>query len=396
MRLRLAAVSACLLVGVASAPGCLVEEVDLTGLACPCGDGWACRCGVCVPEGEAGGDCPDETPWASTSHGRRRALDVAAVTEDLQDLVVQVRLTPERLDPALAGPTGEALRFFDATGRALAHEIDHWDPAGASVVWVRLPEVPKAGMRFFVYYDDSMASDVADAAATWEGYLAVWHLSPDLVDATGKGNGGTDLGTADEESPLGRARHFDQASAVDIGARPSLADVFQTGATITAVIQPNGWGGGSFGRILDKASGVAGEGGWSFQIANGGGVVESLRFERGFVDGSTSGWLGPANAVVLGSWQTVAVIYDEAGGAPLFFVDGASRGASSDGTGTGSFASDALQPLLIGNHEDIRGFDGAIDELRIAAGPRSGAFMEADHRSIRDELLSYGAEETRP
>ena len=34
-----------------------------------------------------------------------------------------------------------ALRFADADGNILPHEIDTWNPNGTSVVWVRVPEL---------------------------------------------------------------------------------------------------------------------------------------------------------------------------------------------------------------------------------------------------------------
>jgi len=402
---RYAAPLAGAIVVVGIAPSCVVEDLDLSGRACPCGPGWTCVCDVCVPEDEAdtatcGQGGGGVAPWHETSFAKRRRIDLGPVDETLTGFVVQVRLDAERIDYAAVGDVGAGLRFVGDDGAVLPHEIDHWDPAGTSVLWVALGEVAAEGGRFFVYYDDPEATDGQDPAAVWADYRAVWHMRDDLLDATANANHGTNGGSVDAEGRLGRARDFDGVGAyVDVGSDASLDDVFQTGATITAVIRANSFGGTDFGRIVDKSQGTAGQGGWGFELDNAAGNADrTLRFERGF-DADVSAWFGPQDAIVVGQWHTVGIVYDEASGdAPRFFVDGAPLPASDDGLGSGAPTSDAAQPMRLGNHAvlDTRGFDGLIDEVRIAPIPRSNAFMAAQHRSITDDLVTFGPEETRP
>ena len=66
-------------------------------------------------------------------------------------------------------------------------------------------------------------------------------------------------------------------------------------------------------------------------------------------------------------------------------------------SGSAGAADDSPQPLHLGNHPlGARGWDGAIDEVRIATVVRSNAWMATDYASMQDTLLTYGPAEARP
>lgn len=72
-------------------------------------------------------------------------------------------------------PDGSDIRFADADGSTIPHEIDTWDATGISLIWVKAPAVTK-DTTFTMYYKGTpeganVPSDV------WSGYTGVWHLN---------------------------------------------------------------------------------------------------------------------------------------------------------------------------------------------------------------------------
>ena len=70
---------------------------------------------------------------------RRLVLDNSASTADFLDFPVLVTLDATKIDYSLIADPAKDLRFEDATQAPIAHEIEHWNPAGESIVWIRVP-----------------------------------------------------------------------------------------------------------------------------------------------------------------------------------------------------------------------------------------------------------------
>ena len=98
------------------------------------------------------------------------------------------------------------LRFADADGNIVPHEIDTWNPDGTSIVWVRVPELSGTATELSMYYGGSGDGVAINAGEVWSasGHNAVWHFSGNgndsvngLEPATVKGSPdytNTDLG----------------------------------------------------------------------------------------------------------------------------------------------------------------------------------------------------------
>ena len=75
------------------------------------------------------------------------------------------------------------LRFEDANGNGLAYDVDTWNTAGESLVWVKVPALEKDAeitMRW-----GSAAPDANDPTAVWSNYVFVWHGNDTSTDSTG-------------------------------------------------------------------------------------------------------------------------------------------------------------------------------------------------------------------
>ena len=124
-----------------------------------------------------------------------------------------------------------------------------------------------------------------------------------------------------------------------------------------AWIKPTGWGGGGFGRIVDKSTGTDGQTGYSLQIDNSN-TTSGFQME---IDGSTFQFYTTPNSVQLNQWQHVA-----------WSFDGTTHNVYINGILNTKLTSTKLPPntngnVYIGNRANNtdRGFAGLIDDARI-------------------------------
>ncbi|MEM7393662.1 MAG: DUF2341 domain-containing protein, partial [Verrucomicrobiota bacterium] len=107
-------------------------------------------------------------------------------SETLSNFPVLVQLSSaiEGFDYAtFSSLDGGDLRFFDsADSRLLNFEIELWDPAGTSYVWVQVPEISNACSFIYAKWGGPVTDlpGFTTDGATWsENYVGVWHLGDD-------------------------------------------------------------------------------------------------------------------------------------------------------------------------------------------------------------------------
>ena len=124
---------------------------------------------------------------ASAFAAPRKAADITVSgytgSTTLANFPVLVRISPERISGfsyADCAADGADIAFTDANGNALAREIDIWDTAGESLVWVSVPSFSSSTTITMHWANDAgSAEDSPDAREVWTraGYNAVWHFS---------------------------------------------------------------------------------------------------------------------------------------------------------------------------------------------------------------------------
>jgi hypothetical protein len=340
---------------------------------------------------------PDDAPWWDCGWAARRELVLERPSggEVLHDVPVLVVLDASRIDPSIMAPDGHDLRVVADDGiTVLPYDIEQWSPTGLSWAWVRVPELPGGQTRLHMYYGNPGAPSLA-ATEVWSDYAGVWHMGFELADATG-------LNVADEvvaESVPGQAataqRFASGNDGVSVVPTEQLDDLFARGGTITAMIRPAGWGGGGLGAVVGRADNAMGDGGWVLQLD---GDHAALRFARGF-DVNRRIWLSPDDSIALHAWSHVAVVYlDDPDADPVLYIDGVPQRLTTQGSPMGGPVV-ANAPLLhIGGVPQVFGlwFHGLIDELRVAALPRSDAWIAVQAASLRDDLVRYGPPRSAP
>ena len=315
----------------------------------------------------------------------------------LVDFPLLVHVVDNRID-LHARSDGADLAFFDEAGAQLPHEIVQWrQTAGEILAWVKVPAlVDDADTRFFLYY----GGDPVDALAgeVWsEGYRAVWHLdegaSGPFVDSSPNANDCTPVSLASDAAATGRVRgavRFDavQGQYLDCGNDNSLD--LPRPFTLSLWAQLTNASATHFARMVSRKR--------EFNVADGYELElnpnpPSPTNPRVSAVGNGESYLTALFTPQAGTWVHIAVVFDNGADGKLFL----------DGTESAvyralNYASAGSADLWIGNGNPGNwSFPGLLDEVRLFAGARSQAWLQAERDNQRDPdtFVVVGAEEER-
>lgn len=349
------------------------------------------------------------TDWFNLNWNSRTQITFnnAAQAENLTNVPVLVKLHATASDAVNVDYTrtqnfGEDLRFVDSSGNVLAHEIETWNEAGYSYVWVNVPMIAagSATDSIWLYYENPDAADGGALHTVWDSSdTVVLHMNGTTVDSTSYGNDGGLTAVTVAPGVVGDAGSFNGTnSSVSLGSDATVDDIFAGGGTISTWINPTGWGGGGYGRILDKASttfsGSAGNG-WTLQVQNDG----SLRFEHGFSIGKGS-WVTSPGTISLNTWQNVVVTYNNSSSSntPQVYINGVLQTLTTANGPLGTATSDAALNLVVGSYGGgtTRTFQGQIDEVQISNAVTSASEIAARFASVNGTFLTAGAAVSGP
>ena len=342
----------------------------------------------------------DTATWFDSDWGFRRTLsfDNLSQTENLTDFPVLIKLDSTRIDYAQTQNLGEDLRFLDSDGTVLDHQIELWDEAGTSYVWVRIPQVDNSSETDFIwmYYGNATASDGQNAAGVWSNsFQAVYHLDEDpgaggtVVDATGTFDG-TNSGSTDATGFIANAQDFSGTSQyVDLGTDQAFLNNTNA-ATLSAWVNTDITTGS--GDILGVSiNGTAPEGSSRAAIIRTGDEIRVIL--RALDSDSSTSITTTTNALAVPGWHHVVGVVDYVGGTVTIYVDGVAQATTGTINFTlGSTSNTNSTNATIGTDEDGGApyFDGRIDEARIVDTDRSADWIAATYASETDAFVTYG------
>ena len=106
-----------------------------------------------------------------------------AGASDLENFPALVRLPADV--SSLCRANGADIRFADADGNLLCHEVDTWNTNGESCVWVRVPRLSGTATAVTLYYGGAPVQSV-DPRLVWgpSDYKGVWHFSGSYADSS--------------------------------------------------------------------------------------------------------------------------------------------------------------------------------------------------------------------
>lgn len=344
----------------------------------------------------------------SWKYRQRLTFDNSASSTDLIDTPVLVRLHASaadavQIDYSHTQDAGQDVRFVDANGTLLAHEIEHWDESGYSFVWVHVPLIAGNSVSDFMemYFGNPDALTGSNPTGVWRpSDVGVYHLNTTAIDSSSYGNDGGVSNVVMTTGKIGGAGFFDGATSfINAGSNASLDNIFTGGGTVSAWIRPTGWGENGYGRILDKAASTSTANGWAVQVEGSTPSDGRLLIEHDF-NISAGRWRTVAGSVSLNSWQHVAVVYDNTSvlNQPRVFINGNEVAVTSLLPPLGIADSDATQNLYIGNRSGAtdRTFSGEIDEVRLSTAALTPDEIEAQFKLGSNNFVTGGTVESGP
>ena len=283
-------------------------------------------------------------------------------------------------------PDGGDLRFSSALrDELLSYEIESWNPAGASYVWVKVPALESADSFIRAYWGHAAKTNVqSNSEWVWNnGFSGVWHLdesSGERKDSTPEGRTGYPVGgVASSQGVLLGGAEISSGQYIDAGTgKVSAASIELPENAMTAEAWVNldshvGWG--SFmGFLQDNGSE---EYGWvlgshwydnySFAVAGGGVGLTYLRSPE---------------AETMNEWVYVAATYD--GGSIDLYTNGELAASSSEQTGPIAYLDSWLVLGMYKDANEAISMDGTLDECRLSGVARSADWIWATWKTIGD------------
>ena len=331
-------------------------------------------------------------PWWNAQYTRRLRLDISNTNIQgvLNDFPLLVRLNTNLINYASAQSDGDDLRFIDVDGTTeLSYEIEKWDSAGESVIWVKAPSIEfSSGTDFlYVYYGNPSASSGADPDNVWnEAYQGIYHLSqnptnsaPQMLDSStnaydGTANGGI-LENARVPAIVGDGISLDgSGDYIDTSMLVSQSSGSVPGATFSAWVKPN----------QTASAGIV------MGTDNGGGDWALYRFSTDWRMFTGLANVDTGEDVDVGSWQHVVGTF-EPGVGVRFYKNGEESYSSS------SLAYDSsIGSMQIGRRPHASSglyLNGVVDEIRVTSGIRSADWIRATYLNMTEAVVVYAAVE---
>jgi len=163
------------------------------------------------------------------------------------------------------------------------------------------------------------------------------------------------------------AMNFDGTGTkrVSPGSPAVLDNIFTGGGTVMAWFTLDGFGAGSFGKLLSKSLNLTPNDAWFIQAQAG---DSQFSFAYGFST-MPGQWDTDLTFTADGRLYHIAIAYDNSSVSndPIIYVDGTSESITENSTPVGTADSDAAQDFLIGNQPVSfnRAFDGNIEDVRL-------------------------------
>ena len=315
----------------------------------------------------------------------------------LSDFPALVKLSAANgFDYSKCAADGSDLRFALEDGTLLAHEIDTWDTAGTSLVWVKVPSF-NADAVITAYYGCENPPDNYPTNVWSVDFVGVWHMQESdvpLAESSGVS------GSITTDSTGGRAAYGYAGaigSAVDLsktswGHYLSTADngAFDgfTNFTLEMWTKQNSWRSGTYNSAL-MAKRESGELSY-FWYLNRADNLDGPDAMLLSTNGTETIYLtGNRKKPEADAWTHQAFVRNTAANQCLMYIGTNTFSVGSQGTEK-IFAGSG--PLYIGGWTGAAGFPGQIDEVRISRVARSADWIKA----TRDCVTVDGFAEYEP
>ena len=333
---------------------------------------------------------------------RKVTFDNSASAENLSNFPILVSLTSSEIDYSKTQDQGQDIRFVDADGTTLSYEIEEWDEAGTSTVWVNIPQIDAGSTTDYIwmYYNNSGVLDAQSADAVWDStYVGAWHLKEsgdgtagEFADSSGTGNpgqgGGGTAGSVPTQITTGKIGNAQQFDGTDDYVDVAQQDYFkQAPITVMAWVSfdqlPSVKGEQEF--IISKGHIGSPWYSWALYGDNDG----DLLVFRIMDSSQNEHYVYSDSAITTGTWYQVIATVNASYDMRLYL-----NGVQQVKTANSGSIFNSDDDLSIGayNAGDSR-LDGKLDEVRVSNTARSADWVEAQYLSQNNSLATYGSEQ---
>jgi len=294
---------------------------------------------------------------------------------------VYVPLDATSVDYSMVTDPTTELRFHDETaGTDLQFEVDHWNPAGESGVWVKLDDLGPGTLTSTLMYFGPSANGISKPAQVWGTYDLVQHMEPTFVNSVGVNYDGSALGVTSSGGQLGGALTFTGSGdeQLDFAAGSQLFDAW-TAFVLELWIYPDYTAPTDLaGEPLFMGKGVSLNLGRMF---NASGTPE-LQIDLHFT-GSNDIYM--PIPVPLRQWSYIVYTFD--GQRVRTYRDGA-QVDTQNVTGASQTEPADSEPFYLG--DPVNPFTGKLDELRIEQSTaRSPDWFALQYHSMTRQMVTF-------
>ena len=292
--------------------------------------------------------------------------------------------SPHGFDYADCAADGADLRFADADGVLVPHDIESWNTNGTSYIWVLVPRLSGTGTRLTLYYGANPAGLPAVAASdVWSKYVVVVHGGDALANAAGNGltvAAGSSSVTADMSAGIaggGIAKSTNNAKGLNV-ANPSevLSNAGQFSVSGWFKRDGNGGNGDNGTHIL-----AGSQPSWNnvdgFLLIQEKGLYISVAYKGGH------NWQSGSYTLANRTWGHVAFAYASGVSLTSYFNGNQDQTTSTPKTLVNTTVSYWTFGSY-GNAASTDSFKGEMDELRVFNGVASADWIKAEHDSVAD------------
>jgi len=319
-------------------------------------------------------------------------FDNSASAEDLTDFPVLVKVGSSRINYTKTQDLGQDIRFTDSDGTTLlSHEIEKWDEAGDSFVWVKVPNIPAGSTTdyIYMYFNDPALSDGQSPENVWDSsHVGVWHLKEstgtNIADSTTNSNNGTKTletqpaYTAD--GAINGGHTFDSSNttvSIPNNATFNMGNVM----TLEAWVKPTTCASRQTIIGANNASGVV-----QLEINNGSCAVGTI------VNGIYISYTG-TNALTAGQWNHIVYTRNGTGATHKIYVNGVEKTLSTNASNNYTNPTVAFE-FGRRNTAGSQKLTGTLDEVRMSGIARSVAWVKATYLTATDVFNTFGTEES--
>ena len=300
-----------------------------------------------------------------------------------------VELDNTRINYALTQNAGQDLRFVDADGTLLAHEIETWNESGTSYVWVSVPQIDASSGTDYIwmYYGNAAAADAQNADAVWDaGFSGVWHLNTDELDSAGT-NDGINSNSTNGAGVIASGQSFNGFNA-QVYTTTQFSNPQQY--TIEAWFRTSSAGGKKIIGFENNQTGTA-SADWDRHLYVG--TDGRLYFGSYYEPTDSEDVANSTTNYADGAWHYAVGVRNDGTDTLSLYVDGVLVDTSPNTSSqnyNGYWRLGGYKTNGWPNGADGY-FNGSIDEARVSTQVRSAAWIKAQYLSMTDAFVGFSA-----